>query len=260
MNSLNLVWFLGASTGTTSTTTMHFSHNNSNNNNMNSSNLNLTSTHNGFGLNHNSINQTHHNNHSNNFISSSSVLTYRSNRRSMDRSDNKITDGISPSSSTSPSASTSIRNALPCNDTIHEGVQSIRSLSTFLRFIYKTLMHIYYSISKRRPTTIHHNPNNKLSESVFSRIMSILKYRVVGNDGNSYSRSISNDCATEQTSYIERIDDENMENNDQSHQVNTNVTTKVATAPTASTAQSNSATFEHPIGNFASFENKNSYF
>lgn len=225
---------------------------------MNSSNLNLTSTHNGFGLNHNSINQTHHNNHSNNFIPSSSVLTYRSNRRSMDRSDNKITDGISPSSSTSPSASasTSIRNALPFNDTIYEGVQSIRSLSTFLRFIYKTLMHIYYSISKRRPTTIHHNPNNKLSESVFSRIMSILKYRVIGNEGNSYSRSISNDSVTEQTSYIERIDDENMENNDQSHQVNTNVTTKVSTAPTTSTAQSNSATVEHPIGNFASFESK----
>lgn len=204
---------------------------------MNSSNLNLTATHNGFGLNHNhSINQSHHNNHFN----SASVLTYRSNRRSMDRSDNKITtDGIAPSSSSSSSA----RNTLPCNDTIREGVQPVRSFSTFLRFIYKTLMLIFYGISKRRPTT-NNNPNSKLStESVLSRILSILKYRVIGNDGNNYSRSISNDSGTDQSTYIERIDDEHMENTE--HSVNVNATAKVIVT---SATQSAPVAVELPTG------------
>lgn len=207
-------FLLGSSTGTASTSTIPFSHNNnsssnnnSNNNNMTSSNLNLTATHNGFGLNHHSINQTH-----SNHFNSTSVLTYRSNRRSMDRSDNKISDTVTPSLS----SSSSTRNALPCNDPIQEGNTPSRSyLNMCLHIIYKTLMFIYCGFSKRRSSTLN-NSNHKLPDSAFSRFMSMLKYRVVGGSGDTgnYTRSISNDSGNEQSSYIERIDDEHMDNSD----------------------------------------------
>lgn len=104
-------------------------------------------------------------------------------------------------------------------------------------------MLIFYGISKRRPTT-NNNPNSKLStESVFSRILSILKYRVIGNDGNNYSRSISHDSGTDQSSYIERIDDEHMENTE--HSVNVNATAKVIVT---SATQSAPVAVELPTG------------
>lgn len=200
---------------------------------MNSSNLNLTATHNGFGLNHNSMNQTH----SNHFNSTSSVLTYRSNRRSMDRSDNKISDTISPSS---------IRNTLPCNDPIQEGISQSRSyFNMCLRIIYKMLMFINNGFSKRRPNNLQ-NSNGRLPESLFNRILSILRYRVIGNDISTYSH---NDSGTEQSSYIERIDDENMENTDLMVNANTNTNTKVTTSFAASAP----VAVELPTGKWTNF-------
>lgn len=215
--------FAGTSTGTTSTSTIQFSHNNSsNNNNMNSSNLNLTATHNGFGLNHNTINQTHQNH-----LNSSSVLTYRSNRRSMDRSDNKISDTISSTTSSS------IRNTLFSNDPIHEGLSNPSSyFNICLRFIYKMLMFINNGFSKRKASALN-NTNSKLSDSLFIRILSILKYKLAGGEGNNFNKILSHDSGIEQSNYIERIDDEHTENSDLS--VNATVT-KVASSSLASSS------------------------
>lgn len=222
---------------------------------MNSSNLNLTATHNGFGLNHNnSMNQTHQN-HFNSTTSSnsttnnntagaqSSVLTYRSNRRSMDRSDNKISDTNSPSSSTS----STIRNTLSCNDSIQEGISQSRSYFIMcLRIIYKTfIMFINNGFNKRRPANLNNNnPNGRMPESMFSRILSILRYRVIGIDMNNYSHS---DSVTEHTSYIERIDDEQTENSDPS--INTTANTKLQTSFTPSVP----VAVELPTGNERNF-------
>lgn len=226
-----------ASTNTTSTSTIQLNHSNnsnSNNNNMNSSNLNLT--HNGFGINHSMVNnQTHATNH---FNSTQSTLTYRSNRRSMDRSDNKMGDAIS----TSPSSS--IRNSLQYNDPIHEhDVSHPRSyLNMCLHVIYKMLMFIYCGFGKRQTTSLNSATNARMPESTFSRFLCALKYRAIGNGGDgfvhssssstnshngsgsgnnisgdhehNYIRNVSNDSANEQIGYIERIDDENMENSD----------------------------------------------
>lgn len=255
-----------ASTGTTSTLTMQLSHsNNSNNNNMNSSNLNLTTaTHNGFGINHSMINnQTQSTNH---FNSTQSTLTYRSNRRSMDRSDNnKIGETISTSSSSSSAASasasssaaaTQMRNAaLQYNDPIHE-YDLTHSRSYFnmcLYIIYKMLMFIYCGFGKRRPTSLNNATNARMPESMFSRFLCALNSRAIGNgangfvgNGNSnsnsnsgsgniisgdsasnYIRNVSNDNGNEQIGYIERIDDENVENHSDLH-VNTKLAASFA--------------------------------
>lgn len=227
----NVDHFIGTSTGSTSTSTIHFSHNNSssNNNNMNSSNLNLTMTHNGFGFNHGSINQTHQNHQSNHFNSNSnsnanSVLTFRSNRRSVDRSDNKNSDTIS---------SSSIRNTLPCNDPIQERLMQTRSyFNSCMRILYKMLLVLSNGFRKRRPTTIN-NPNNKFSEQpLFRRILSMYRNKAGADlDENQFNRSISNDSSTEQSSYIERVDDGNGENIDL--MANTTVTKVSTSAPSA---------------------------
>lgn len=245
---LTCPFFLGnhhtPSTGTTSTSTIPLSHsNNSNNNNMNSSNLNLTATHNGFGINHSMINnQTHSTNH---FNSTQSTLTYRSNRRSTDRSDNnKIGELIStPSSSSSTSSSSSsaaaaqMRNAaLQYNDPIHEyDASHPRSyFNMCLHVIYKMLMFIYCGFGKRRPTSLNNATNARMPESMFSRFLCALKYRAIGNGANgfvgnsggnmisgdsagNYVRNVSNDNENEQIGYIERIDDESMENHSDLH-------------------------------------------
>lgn len=226
----------GSSTGTTSTSTIPFSHNNSNhsggnssnsnNNNMNSSNLNLSATHNGFGLNHNASNPTH-----SNHFNSTSVLTYRSNRRSTDRmhcSDNKIGDTLSPTSST-----TSTRN-----DPIQEGITSPRSyLNMCLRMIHKTLTFLCYSFSKRRSTNLNNSNNKSAGDSTLSRFISMLKYRAIGGNNDAadnYTRNILNESFNEQTTYIERIDaDEHIVNSDLS--VQNSIAGKVTTSftPTA---------------------------
>lgn len=168
---------------------------------MSSSNLNLAATHNGFAL------SMSHSNHFN----AASVLTYRSNRRSMDRSDNKISDTISAS------------RALPCNDPIQEADAEPRSnLNICLRIIYNTFMSIViYWGFKRRPN--HHSP-----ESFVSRILSMLKFRAIADDSSTYSRSVPTD-GIDQSNYIERIDDEHMEIGDQS--VNKVTATLIATPP-----------------------------
>lgn len=213
--------FLGTSAGPSSTSTTQFSHNNSNsnNNNMSSNNLNLTATHNGFGVNHSTINPTH-----SSHFNSTSVLTYRSNRRSTDRSDNKISDAISTPST---------RSTLLCNDPIQEGISQSRSyLNMCMHYLYKILMFIYCGFSKRQPTALN-NPTNKLTESLFSRILSIIKSKIVGGDANSYNRSVSNDNGMEQSSYIERIDDERTETNDLLINQSNTAKTMTSLAPTA---------------------------
>lgn len=239
---------------------------------MNSSNLNLTATHNGFGINHSMINnQTHSTNH---FNSTQSTLTYRSNRRSMDRSENKIGETIS----TSPSST--MRNTLQYNDPIHEYDLSSHSrsyLNMCLHVIYKMLMFIYCGFGKRRATSLNNATNARMPESMFSRFLCALKYRAIGNgngngggfignsssnshsggggggnnisgdSANNYIRNISNDSGNDQIGYIERIDDENMENSD------LHVNTKL----TASFASNAPITIELPpagkCGSFADF-------
>lgn len=210
---------------------------------MNSSNLNLTATHNGFGINHSMINnQTHSANH---FNSTQSTLTYRSNRRSTDRSDNnKIGETVSTPSSSSTAAA-QMRNAtLQYNDPIHEHDASHpRSyFNMCLHVVYKMLMFIYCGFGKRRPTSLNNATNARMPESMFSRFLCALKYRAIGNGANSfvgnssgsnnsggcgnmnggdsagnYVRNASNDNENEQIGYIERIDDENMENHSDLH-------------------------------------------
>lgn len=187
---------------------------------MSSNNLNLTATHNGFGVNHSTINPTH-----SSHFNSTSVLTYRSNRRSTDRSDNKISDAISTPST---------RSTLLCNDPIQEGISQSRSyLNTCMHFLYKILMFIYCGFSKRQSTALNNSTTNKLPESLFGRLLSILKYKIVGGDAHAYSRNVSNDSGIEQSSYIERIDDERAESNDLL--INQSNTVKTMT-PLASTA------------------------
>lgn len=202
---------------------------------MNSSNLNLTTAtaQNGFGINHSMINnQTHSTNHFNS--TTQSTLTYRSNRRSIDRSENKISDTIT----TTPLS----------NDHIHEddASHSRSYINMGLHVIYKMLMFIYCGFGKRRVTSLNNAATqSRLPESIFSRFLYALKYRAIGNGsgtgilgsnsiGNSnssganggsgnnlngdsainYARSISNENGNEQIGYIERIDDESMENSD----------------------------------------------
>lgn len=219
---------------------------------MNSSNLNLTATHNGFGMNHSMINnQTQSTNH---FNSTQSTLTYRSNRRSMDRSENnKIGETISTSSSpASPSSSSSQMRtaALQYNDPIHEYdlAQSRSYLNMCLHVIYKMLIFIYCGFGKQRPTALNNATNARMPDSMFSRFLCALKYRAIGNgaagfvsnsgtggsgniiggdSANSYIRNVSSDNANEQIGYIERIDDENMEHHSDSH-VNTKLAASFA--------------------------------
>lgn len=220
---------------------------------MNSSNLNLTASHNGFGMNHNMINnQTHSTNH---FNSTQSTLTYRSNRRSMDQNDNnKIGETISASLS---SSSSQMRTAaLQYNDPIHKYdlSQSRSYLNMCLHVIYKMLIFIYCGFGKQRPTSLNNATNARMPESIFSRFLCALKYRAIGNGagggfvGNSNSSSISNSGSgniisgdstnnyirnvshgngNEQIGYIERIDDENMENHSDLH-VNTKLVASFA--------------------------------
>lgn len=236
---------------------------------MNSSNLNLTATtstpttttHNGFGINHSMIqNQTHSTNHFNS--TTQSTLTYRSNRRSMDRSENKIGETIS----TAPSHSTS-----SINDPIHEDdVSHSRSyINMCMHVIYKMIMFVYCGFGKRRVNSLNDATHARLPESVFGRFLYALNYRAIGNgagggggggggsgggfvgsnsncssdnggSGNNinsdsalnYARNVSNENGNEQIGYIERIDDENLETADL--RVNTKLTASfVSNAPTA---------------------------
>lgn len=183
---------------TTLTTTNHFNHSNgnSNNNNMNSSNLNLAATHNGFGLHNHSLNQASH--HQNNHFSSASVLTYRSNRRSIDRSENKLND---VNLTQQP-----IRNTLNSsgyNESISSRFMVSRSfINMFLRFIYKTFMFICCGINKRRTQT----SSTVAPEQYLPNIVSILKQKLIGRDSQNYNETdISEPTLLQQ---IDRIDDD----------------------------------------------------
>lgn len=105
------------------------------------------------------------------------------------------------------------------------------------------LMFIYCGFGKRRATSLNNATNARMPESMFSRLLCALKYRAIGNGVNgfigisnsgsnngggsgnmlsgdsssNYIRNVSNDNGNEQIGYIERIDDENMENHSDLH-------------------------------------------
>lgn len=164
--------------------------NHSNNNNISNSNLNIAASQNGFNGNHH---HHHHQtqNHQMHHLNSPSIPTYRNNRRSMDRSDNKVIDKDILASSeqntwnSMGSQTDSLNNA---NTIVHDGSSVSRLFSYICSIVYSV-----HGTMKRCYQSVASNFIRKVTESFISKMKSIMRHKQYVTDG---IQNASNRCDT----------------------------------------------------------------